>query len=396
MMTKQLDNTKWWALTAILLICGLSLPLAANAAGYVSDSKSKCQAWAPSMLDKEDYLLRYQGECGNGHAEGNGKAEWLYRYSENKVVYTWEGRFKNGIFIGDQPVVGNVDGIPNSDRFIVKMGKVASANLLFISTSGQTSPMQLCKVDELAVEVPTNTKIEDDNQISKLLKGAGDQYRATCPKGNNSTFRINAYPTPFALTKANYLPQALAEITFDPSKSGEEAYTFYNNKASEAVKNQKLQQTYKEKKLNNRKTFMDYSRKHKVESWVTSTNLEKNPFVWKDKTVALVVKLHRMLTPTLALVLGVEGGDYWDRGSYLLLNGVKADFFTDKDAVIVARVDQRKQSKELGDTSEYKIEATTLNFVDGQSCEKQQCAEWFSWDGSYEVINWNKPLLITN
>ena len=256
------------------LLAGLALPGVAVANGFVTDEKSKCQVWAPSRLNTTDYLLRYQGDCRGGRADGKGKAEWLDAYTENRVAYTWAGRFRNGVFIGDQPVEGNVEGLP-SDQYLVEMGKLADAQVVFVSTSGQASPMNLCEVDQLALVVDPKVEAREDQRIRSLMRDAAERFRAICPQAKNSDFRINAYRPPFKPNPSNHLPQPFADISFAPSKSGDDAFSYYHNKAVEAQENDKLKQAYQHKQADKRSKFMAFSRANKVESWVTSASLDK-------------------------------------------------------------------------------------------------------------------------
>jgi hypothetical protein len=64
------------------------------------------------MLGQYDYALRYRGDCKNGRADGKGKAEWLYRFAEMKVKASWEGDFRNGVFLDGQKIKGKVEPVP--------------------------------------------------------------------------------------------------------------------------------------------------------------------------------------------------------------------------------------------------------------------------------------------
>lgn len=361
------------------------------AAGYVTDGQSKCQVWASNILNKADYRLRYQGDCKAGRAEGQGRAEWLYHYTEDKLAYLWEGRFKNGIFIGDQPVEGNVEGDSTRSIYLVEMGQLPNAKIVFISTSENALPMNLCAVEQIAVTIDSKIKDEDEESVNSMLRNAGERYRTSCPKTNNLSFFIRAYHPPQGLSTASWLANSFAEVKFTPTNSGEEAYSEYKNTAVLKLKIAAQEKTYQEKLAATRKNFIDFSRTNKVESWVTSGNLDKNPFIWEGKTVALVVRLERMLSPTLALVRGVNAN--YSEQRRLLLNNVTPEFFTEKDTIVVVRVGKRNNSATLDEALTTTLIGTiSLDFITGQPCEKDLCKDWFSWKKSEETINWNKPL----
>ncbi|NOT14762.1 MAG: hypothetical protein HOP21_04120 [Methylotenera sp.] len=379
------------SLQCAILLIGTVLSSHVLAAGYVTDNQSKCQVWASNTLNKADYRLRYQGDCKAGRAEGKGRAEWLYHYTEDKLAYTWEGRFKNGIFIGDQPVEGNVEGESSRSIYLVEMGQLPNAKIVFVSTSENALPMDLCAVEQIAVAIDQKIKDEDEESVNFLLRNAGEHYRTSCPKVNNSSFLIKAYRPPLALNKAGYLPEPFAGVKFSPLKSGEDAYSEYSNIAALKLKIATQQKAHQEKLAEIRKRFIDFSRTNEVESWVTSGNLDKNPFIWEGKTIALVVRLERMISPSLALVRGVNA-NYSER-SRLLLNNVTPEFFTDKDTIVVVRVGKRNNSATLDEALTTSLIGTTnLDFITGQPCEKELCKDWFSWKNADETINWNKPL----
>lgn len=369
----------------LCLVSGL-----ASAGDYVQDKEAACHVWAPNRLAAGDYVLRYRGDCRDGRAEGKGKAEWLHRWAENKLAYVWDGGFRNGVFLGDRPVEGPVEVMGNRDVLLLGLGRLATGRLAFVSTSADFAPVVLCNVDLVAAILDDKVESADDASVLAQLHEAGERYRTLCPDSRSHNVRINAYRAPLKPNQGGYLPEPIADVTFAPAKDGEAAFSHYRNKATEANQAKARVRAREGQRAEARRQFMEFSRKHGIQAWVTSRNLEKNPFVWQDKTVALAVRLERMLTQDLALVHGIgEGG--WYGGDALLLQGVKPDFFGEGAAVLAARVGKRVSSRDLGDTGKYEYEATVLHYLAGQPCNKPRCAEWFDWEGADETIHWDKP-----
>ena len=69
-----------------------------------------CRVHGPSRLvsggdsGTSDYVPHYTGECRNGVAHGQGRLEWRMRWTPGRTRAVWEGRFIDGVFVGNQPV----------------------------------------------------------------------------------------------------------------------------------------------------------------------------------------------------------------------------------------------------------------------------------------------------
>src|SRR3989344_289819 len=322
----------------------------AGAADFVTSiDASACAVWGPWSLGDDKQPMRYQGPCVKGKAEGRGKAQWLnpYRFKEGKeeVDATWEGTFRQGVFIGDQPFKGRLDGC----------------------------------------------KLEDDSLVQARMRSAQEAVVAACP--SNAPFRavdVVLWRAPLIADEKGQEPLALAKgsVVLDNGKPAE--VRAYRNDASQAVRQKQAEAERATKRNQARQAFHRFSAENKVQVWLTASQADKDPFKWQGKTVAMTVKLDRMLSPTVAWVFDADRSGY--RYAPMLLKGVNSDTFGKLDtAVVVGRLDGRKKAADLGVSgSNDSIEASTLDVVHARACEQRQCMEWFGWD-VHKEMTWGEP-----
>lgn len=352
----------------------------ADATGYTNDVDGRCQVWAPSMLGQRDYALRYRGECKNGRAEGKGKAEWLYRYAEMKVKATWEGDFRNGVFLDGQKVKGKVEPV-SGDKYVVDMGKVSGADVLFISRSPQDGPMDLCRVDQVALVLGPSVAAADDEQVRRVMNEGVRAYRNACPNGRN--LRVGVFTETVSAGTHGRLPNPTASARVDDETGKLSGYS--NDAASKAQREKDLAE-YAGKQEAARQQFNGFSSQHGIAAWVTVQQLEENPFRWEGKTVGLVVRLERMLARDAALVR--SGLRDWGPG--LQLKGITPDFPESRRSVLLAaRVGKRERLPE--DNDHNGATYVTLNHIDSRVCERNGCGDWFIWARGDRELIWGEP-----
>lgn len=349
--------------------------------GFTDDIDGRCQVWAPSMLGQRDYALRYRGACKNGRADGKGKAEWLYRYAEMKVKATWEGDFRNGVFLDGQKVRGSVEPV-SGDKYIVAMGNVPGAELFFIARSPQDGPMALCKVDQIALVPGPRLDVTDDDAVQHVMEAGIKAYQDACGKGTR-------YPNVGIFTEAikprpnGMLPNPVANARYD-SDTGR--LNGYSNDAANKTRQAKQQAEFTQKQDDVRKQFNAFSSKHGIAAWVTARQLEENPFRWEGKTVGVVVRLDRMLTRDTAIVRGALLD--WEPG--LQLRGITPDFPDSRRSVLLAaKVGKRERLPD--DKEQNGATFVTLNHVESKICERGGCSDWFIWARGDRELIWGEP-----
>lgn len=353
----------------------------AETPGFVDDIDARCQLWAPSMLGPHDYAVRYTGACKNGRAEGKGKAEWLYRFAEMKVKSAWEGEFRNGVFLAGQTIKGSVEPV-RGDRYVVDMGMLSSANVFFISRSAQDGPMELCRVDQIAIVPAPGFALADDEQAKRIMSEGAKTYREACPDGQRDV-RLGIFAEPVKARANGMLPNAVASARLD---AGNGNLTGYSNEASAKARQEKQQAEYAARQEEMRRLFNEFNLKNGISAWVTADQLDENPFRWEGQTVGLVVRLDRMLARDTALVR--SGLRDW--GRHLQLSGIAPDFPESRRSVLLAATVGKRQP--LVDASDNNSATyTTLRQVDHRLCERDACAEWFIWARGDRELVWGQP-----
>lgn len=352
----------------------------ADTTGFTDDVDGRCQVWAPSMLGQRDYALRYHGSCRNGRADGKGKAEWLYRYAEMKVKASWEGDFRNGVFLDGQKIKGSIEPV-SGDKYVVDMGLVSGADVLFISRSPQDGPLELCKVEQVALVLGPKVLAADDEQVKRVMNDGAGVYRKTCPNGRN--LRVGVFTEPVKPRPNGMLPNPVASARVDDETGN---LSGYSNEAAAKAQREKDQAEYAKKQEDARKQFNEFSRKQGITAWVTAQQIEENPFRWEGKTVGLVVRLDRMLTRDSALVR--SGLRDW--GPQLQLTGITPDFPESRRSVLLAaKVGKRER---LADSTENNtVTVPTLHHLDSRVCERERCGDWFSWARGDRELVWGEP-----
>jgi hypothetical protein len=366
---------------ALLALTALPHPpaLADQPRNFVSDVDGRCTLWAPSILTRNEYAVRYSGGCRNGRAEGRGKAEWLYRYAEMKVKARWEGEFRNGVFLDGQDVKGWVEPLAG-DRYVVSVGKIDDARIFFVSTSPQDAPMNLCRIDRVALVLAPNADAGNEDEVQRLMRDAARHYRQACPKGSRSP-NIGVFTEMIAARANGLLPNPVVFARYD-AESGKLAD--YRNDAADAAHQTRQNAEFAQKLSETKKRFDEFSVRNKVDAWVTTRQLDENPFRWEGKTVGVVVRLDRMLARDVALVRSGLGGS----SRRVQLTGITPDFPESRRAVLVAAEVGTRQP--TSDGSDAGITYTTLRRVDDRVCEDESCGDWLIWSRGEQRLTWGE------
>lgn len=375
-------RTRTLLLHAILLTLASLPSLYAQAGehGYVSAEDGRCSVWAPSRLKPEEYALRYTGGCKNGRAEGKGKAEWLYRYAEMKVKSRWEGEFRNGVFLNGSDIKGSITPIPG-DQYLIPMGKVNGADLLFISSSEQDGPLELCRTKSIRLVLPAGVSAADEDRVKSLMLEAHQRYRKTCPDtGRDLNLGVH---TEAVLPQPNHmLPNPIAQAYMGPAATQVERYS---NKAAEQARQEQARAEHERQREASRLQFHDFSRRNNIQAWVTLQQLDENPFRWEGQTVGVVVRLERMLTRDRALIRSALR----DRFAPVQLTGVTPNFPSSQNSVLLAATVGKREP--LPDSGDKNPTLATLHHLASRTCDNPHCDDWLMWARSDQDIPWGEP-----
>lgn len=359
-----------------LLLSALPAHAGSISAGFKQALNGKCSVWAPVTLAQEDYAVRYSGSCANGHAEGKGRAEWLYVNAQMKVKDTWSGSFRNGVFLADTKVPGRVEALRNG-YYLLGMNRLGNAELSYLVMGPQDGGPDLCRIDRLIVVPVRETILADDAQVKQMFIEGSQRYQSQCP-ADKRALQVEAHRVPPVANSNGTMPTGIASARFIPNR-GE--LSGYSNQISEKANRAAREANADKQKFEARKRFDGFTRKNGISVWLTPQQLDENPFRWEGKKVGIVVQLDRMLSRTTALVQQTRG---W--GTSLLLKGVTPEFPGDNAPLLLAAQVGKRET-----VAGRNGEVTALQLIEIQRCKEQECGDWLAWSWRNPDLIWGEP-----
>jgi hypothetical protein len=365
----------------VLAGCGAAAAQSASHTGFVSGNANGCKIWAPPQLSTSDFVPRYTGGCKDGKAEGRGKLQWLYRYAGLKVKSSWDGYFRQGVFVGAKPFTHSILPEQDTNEYIVGLGGSPDGHVLAFAENDSHGVMDLCAAGILGISVDAKVPTTDNAAVKQAMAAAGAKLKAVCPQTAQSV-QVNVYSTPFGIDAAGQRTVAFADGRLDMQSH---AVTSYSNEASNVAEANARLVAMQAGMAKAKQTFTDFSKRNHITAWVTVAQLDENPFRYQGKVVGVVVGLERMVTPHTALVGGALEGD----GAALQLHGLTPAFPGPSHGVLVAaKVGKRGP---LPGQSENSGIFTSLTRIDSLTCADPECYSMLSWARGAARIDWGAP-----
>ena len=109
-----------------------------------------------------------------------------------------------------------------------------------------------------------------------------------------------------------------------------------------------------------REKLLDLLAKNSTRQWVSIESLSKNAFLWENKTIAVAVSLHNMLTRDTDIVASTDNN--FER---VFLSNITPEYFATHDLFIIAKV--------AGKTEKNGSVYTHLQYIDHYICESEKC-----------------------
>ena len=371
-----------------ITLCILSLAAAishAQPTGYAPASPDGCKVWTPALLRAPDYVPHYTGPCVKGLAQGKGELRWAYRdpaIAQPKA--TWTGYFQDGVFVGDAPLPHQIEPQSDPDEYWVHFGAVPGGDVIVAARDIHEGIMNLCNPEYIYLSLNPKVVLTDDAAIKQGILDAGTRVRNACPNIGYPTTQVNVYNQPYKLNPDRTRPVAAARASFNWYKM---AVAGYSNHASGQLHNQQLAAATETRLADSQKRFNDFTARNHITTWVTTTQLDENPFKYEGKTVGVVVELERMLSADTALVTSGLA----DRGGFLQLHAVTPDFPDHTHSVVIAaRVGKREL---LTGTADRHPDTTSLTRLDSFTCTRENCYDWLDWAtrGPKMLFTWGDP-----
>ena len=334
-----------WALAPVLWAAAtLPLPAAAQAPAGVT---LPCQVRASGvMLSPGNYILKYQGACRNGFAQGEGRARWHYANSPDTPPVVWQGRFDNGILLTPQAVTAARPR--DSHNMLLDLGRMeeGAGHLWVESSMDGKLPADGCRPRALHVLVDERAELASEPQARHWLQAAYRHWLRACPSGHASPQQPGLPPAQarlqiyrgLALTPdANgNLPRST--VSASASLQGQElVLQNYSNQAAAAQQQKARVQEQAQAYEANEKRLQALARQYGASRVVELQALDKNPFRFDGQVLLVPIRPIRVLSRDSATVRAAtrdgwsytaalaEGSDVasWDEDSRMLAVKVK-------------------------------------------------------------------------
>ncbi len=350
--------------------------------GYTKADANGCRVWVPLQLHAPDYVPKYTGACKDGMADGKGSLQWLYAYAEMRPKTTWQGYFRDGVYVGDTALPHAIEPQPNSNDYWVHLGAIGGGEVVVVAKNDSDGRMDLCAPDTVALSLNSRVQPTDDAAIKQAMTDAGSRLQALCPTPKHSATQINIYTEPYRLDAQHRRPTPVADANLNWTNG---MISGYSNRASSALKSSQNATARSSKLQVSHQRFDEFTRRNGISAWVTAAQVDQNPFKYEGKTVGMIVQLDRMMTPNTAVV---EGGLEDDSGS-VQLHGITPDFPDDKHAVLLAAKVGRREPAADGSSS--LLSFTGVTRVATEPCSRSGCYDWIDWTEGDERIHWGQP-----
>jgi hypothetical protein len=365
-----------------LALTALPLVAAAQSTGYTPANAAGCQVWRPAQLRAPDFIPQYTGACSHGQANGKGKLDWLNKFASMRVSTSWAGYFQDGVFVGASPVHYTIEPEQRSNDYIVHLGSVKGGDVVVFAGNARDGAMDLCGTNMLGVSLNAKTPATDDTAVKQAMTDAAHSLGQYCPTTPRPSVQVNAYAEPFKIDDHGMRTASVASASLNWETH---QLAGYSNSASALVRSQQQHSAQLSKLADARKRFDDFSRRNGITAWVTTGQLDQNPFKYEGKTVGIVVQLDRMLTRDTGLV----GGNGDAGGADVQLHGITPEFPDNSHTVLLA-VKAEKREPIAGSRSTDPA-YTGVAKVDSLTCSEEDCQDLLGWQRGADRIHWGDP-----
>ena len=366
---------------AILMSAGAAAP--ESAADVDVERADTCLVHGPSRLASRgdsgtsDYVPHYSGECRDGVAHGHGRLEWRMRWTPARNRAVWEGRFVDGVFVGTQ-AVEHVVALPG-DRYLIRIADDGARRVWLVSRSGQFDPVSVCDIDRVVLDAhpaaATMPDAGDDAQVRALIEAGAAHVAARCPKASALPFEV--YADAFVLgPNDNWPTNAAATATVSGLDRDDARIDGYRNPTSERAR-QAQRAAQRDARLQaQRDAVRAFADTHAIAAWLTSTDVDRNPFASQGQRVGMLLRLDRMIDASTAVAM--QASNQINR--FIVVSGITPSTFSGPATAVAVEVDAERMA-----VPGYAQPLAHVRVVASEACSDGDCSTWLGG------IAWGQP-----
>lgn len=368
---------------AVLMIA--SQAVSDDSAGFDVERADTCRVHGPSRLAStgdsgtSDYIPHYTGECRNGVAHGQGQLEWRMRWTPGRNRAVWEGRFVDGVFVGTQSV-DHVAALPG-DRYLILLADDRARRVWLVSRSGQFDPVSVCDIDRVVLDANPAAKraaLEpgDDAKVRALIDAAAKRVVAHCPETTELLFEV--YEHAFRLgPNDNWPTDAFATARVSGFDSGDAAIADYSNQVSDRARQAQRVGDRAARLQAQSDHVRAFATTHAIAAWLTSTEVDRNPYAWQGQRIGMLLRLDRMIDANTAVAVQATHRD----SGFVVVTGITPTTLSGPATALALDVEAERVT-----LSGFAQPLAQVRLIAAEPCSDGDCSAWLGG------ITWGQPL----
>ena len=365
------------------------LALAVAAAGVAAqpqsqhpgmDAGAQCVARSGAPLAQAwQYVFAYQGDCENGLAQGEGRAQWQPRSPGHAEPIVWQGRFDRGIFLSRAAVLA---ARPLADsQVLLDLGPLADSEgkggrLWVQAALDGRQPADACAPVALHVLVDIHSALGSEQVARQWLQAALRHWQLACtsakPTAVQGLVRLMLHQGfELAVDADGQLPMPVVRAS--ASLQGRELlFQQYSNNASAQQQRNAGQPEQRKEYSANAQRLQAMVRKYGAQRVVDLPTLDKSLPRLRGQVVLVGVRPERVLSRKKATVRTAHR-DGWDNTAAVVEGPEIAQWGKDSRVLAV---------KVLGRSTDVRTQdQAILQLLGSARCSEVDCEDYLLMPG---------------
>ncbi len=328
-----------------------------------NEREPDCQHWPEQFSDYGgEYVIAYKGECKSGFAHGKGTISTYEKWrSEDPAKTKLQGYFNQGVFFGDRNYQGKL--IVDRHQVFTQIDNSKNKPVWLLAFAPNAKPFPLCEPKIINVGTQNMKQYTENSDAAKTeLKRAFSFYTKLCPNTDSDIL--------VAMTEIDKVMQPEymnSKIYAEMNNTKKDVFVNYRNIAYEELayeKKRKQEEADRQAKINEvNKNILTFFKNNKVTELVSVEQLEKNPFLWDGKIVAVPATLDKMLSKDTAFIQNVNG--YYGASLYII--NITPSLFKRADLIVAVEVSGKMDVEGRS--------YSAVSYVGHYTCEAEKCQD---------------------